>query len=362
MCWRNTVFTFGCVCMALCGVTWAEADSNTNRQLKKVLERFPQADANGDGVLTLSEVKTFRQKVRSRAQQRREAKVGLNRLKPTFADVKYDKHARNVLDIYLAESKKPTPVVVYIHGGGFVGGNKRSVNPYIVKQCLASGVTVATIHYRFLKDAPLREILRDSARAIQFLRYHSKKYNIDKMRIASYGGSAGAGTSLWLGSHKDLTDPNNADPVLRESSRLSAAGSLNGQFTYDFEKWEAVLGKYPGRDNRLSPKVMAIYGLADAEEVDSAKGRAIRADLDMHGLLSKDDAPVFVYTAGKNTDPTDHGHYVHHPRHSIAVRDRCREVGLECMMLLKADDPKLTGQIVNKRMLAFFFKHLKVSK
>jgi len=235
---------------------------------------------------------------------------------------------------------------VYIHGGGFVGGDKRGVNPAIVKKCLESGVTVAAINYRFLRHTSLPNILRDSGRAIQFLRYNSGKYNIDKKRIASYGGSAGAGTSLWLASHKDLADPKSKDPVLRESSRLSAAGSLNGQFTYDFEKWADFIGEYPGTRDNMSSKVMGL--------------KAIRADLDMHGLLSKDDAPIFLYTAGKNAEATDHGHYVHHPRHSIAIKKKCKQVGVECLMLLRAEDPSLDGNKVNEKMLEFFFKHLKV--
>ena len=41
-----------------------------------------------------------------------------------FKDVKYGDHKRNSLDIWLANSKEKTPLLIYIHGGGFVGGNK----------------------------------------------------------------------------------------------------------------------------------------------------------------------------------------------------------------------------------------------
>ena len=43
---------------------------------------------------------------------------------PTHRDVKYGPYDRNVMDVWLAESDKPTPVLVSIHGGGFSGGNK----------------------------------------------------------------------------------------------------------------------------------------------------------------------------------------------------------------------------------------------
>ncbi|MEQ1830195.1 MAG: hypothetical protein ABL921_29830, partial [Pirellula sp.] len=52
-----------------------------------------------------------------------------NRANPTRQDVAYGPHERNVLDFYQAKSDKPTPLVIFIHGGGFVGGNKNTVSP-----------------------------------------------------------------------------------------------------------------------------------------------------------------------------------------------------------------------------------------
>ena len=51
-------------------------------------------------------------------------------VRPTSPDVKYGPYARNVMDVWLAKSDKPTPVLVSIHGGGFSGGNK-SVGPWL---------------------------------------------------------------------------------------------------------------------------------------------------------------------------------------------------------------------------------------
>lgn len=47
------------------------------------------------------------------------------KLAPTYKDVAYGPHERNVLDVWLAESATPTPLVVYIHGGGFQGAARR---------------------------------------------------------------------------------------------------------------------------------------------------------------------------------------------------------------------------------------------
>src|SRR5262245_16722247 len=70
-------------------------------------------------------------------------------LKPTHADVKYGPHERNVFDLYLPESDKPTPLVLFIHGGGFRAGDKRGLNAAEGKAYLDAGFAVAAINYRF---------------------------------------------------------------------------------------------------------------------------------------------------------------------------------------------------------------------
>ena len=216
----------------------AELGDLTPERLEQLRKKYPEADANKDGKLTVDEAIAYAAKARSKKT------TGNNLPKPDFADVKYGPHERNVLDLWQAKSDKPTPLVVFIHGGGFRAGDKSQASADMIKVCQENGVSYMSISYRFLPDAPVQDIMRDCARAIQFVRLHAKEYNIDPKRIASYGSSAGAGTSVWLAFHDDLADPKNADPVLRESSRLSAAGSINGQATYDLPEWEEQIGKF----------------------------------------------------------------------------------------------------------------------
>ena len=69
---------------------------------------------------------------------------------PTEANVKYGDHERQVLDFYKAESNTPTPVVFFIHGGGWQNGDKKGVGN--VKQFLDKGISVAAINYRYVKQ------------------------------------------------------------------------------------------------------------------------------------------------------------------------------------------------------------------
>ena len=156
--------------------------------------------------------------------------------------------------------------------------------------------------------------------------------------------------------HDDLADPDSEDPVLRQSSRIVAAGSLNGQFSYDFFQWESVLG-LPA-ENFYSRDV-SFYGLATFDEAETEKGKQIRADVDMRGLITKDDPPVFLFCHREGGPPKNRGHYVHHPKHSIAIKERCDEAGVEVEMYLPKMGSPPPGN-ANQAMRTFFFKHLKV--
>ncbi len=151
-------------------------------------------------------------------------------------NVAYGPHARNVLDFYPAKSDQPTPVVLYIHGGGWRGGDKK-INP---RPFLDKGISVVAINYRYVQNGveekvepPVKAPLGDAARALQFIRSKAKEWNLDKTRIGATGGSAGACTSLWLAFHADMGDPKSEDPIARESTRLTCAAVNGAQVSLD---------------------------------------------------------------------------------------------------------------------------------
>jgi hypothetical protein len=252
----------------------------------------------------------------------------------THANVTYGSHKRNLLDIWLVDSDKPAPLVIYIHGGGFVGGDKSKIyDSEDIPKFLKAGVSFATINYRYRTGEPrgVRACLSDSKRALQFIRSKAKEWNIDKKRIGAYGGSAGSGTATWLAFHDDMAEPDNPDPVLRESTRLAVVGALATQATYDVLQWREILGMEPdpeayGASLRLA---VAFYGLKSPDELTGPHGRAIRADLDMLDLMSKDDPPLYVSNRMKGGAPENRGHINHHPLHAVALKKRAEEVGLE---------------------------------
>ena len=205
---------------------------------------FRRIDRDGDGFVTKEEDSVFREE-RARARGAGQgAPAGGQRIEPTAANVAYGPHERNVLDFWQAGSDTPAPVLVFFHGGGFRNGSKEGVNGRLLKLCLDGGISFAAANYRLSGQAPYPAQMHDSARAIQTLRHRAAEWNIDPDRIAAYGGSAGAGISLWLGLHDDLADPASEDPVARLSSRLTCAIGLQAQCTYDPREIRAIV---PGR-------------------------------------------------------------------------------------------------------------------
>src|SRR5262249_56204710 len=95
------------------------------------------------------------------------------------------------------------------------------------------GVGVGAMKYGVRNAAAMPAAYLDCARALQFLRHHATKWDLDPRLVASTGGSAGAGTSLWLAFHDDLADPKGDDPVARQSTRLICTVVSNGQSSYD---------------------------------------------------------------------------------------------------------------------------------
>ena len=96
------------------------------------------------------------------------------RVRPSHADVAYGEHPQQRIDVYLAEADKPTPLVLYIHGGGFRGGSKSGVNP---RPFLDAGISVASIEYRFVQHDRLPAAHHDCRRALQFLRSKAGEWN-----------------------------------------------------------------------------------------------------------------------------------------------------------------------------------------
>lgn len=278
---------------------------------------------------------------------------------PTFADVKYGPHERNVLDFYQAKSPdgRPTPLLVVIHGGGFVAGDKRAHNRNLIQDPLDAGISVAAINYRFVngKDVLFPIPQHDGARAVQFLRTKAKEWSIDTKRIACLGGSAGAGISMWIGFHEDLADPKSDDPVLRESTRIAAIGTLGGQGTYD----PIVIKELVGGRAWEHPSVFLVYGVKWTDELlnPTPENKKLYDEASAITHLTKDDPPLWMlYSEPDIVPPADSkpGAFIHHPNFGKQLKKKMDELGIENVYVHTGDGPK--GRNLTKEFVEFLEK------
>ncbi len=101
------------------------------------------------------------------------------------------------LDLYRADGPGPAPLVIFVHGGGWTIGNKRTTAnfidfPGVLAKLAASGISVASVEYRLSGEAPFPGAVLDVKAAVRYLRANSERLGIDPDRIAIWGGSAGA--------------------------------------------------------------------------------------------------------------------------------------------------------------------------
>ena len=312
----------------------SERTSENDRRLEKALQRFPGADADKDGVLTAVEARAFledRRAAAERSKTRQQAALK-NRPAPTYANVKYGPHERNVFDVWLPEgsaSNKPPAVFVFFHGGGFIAGDKSNFDP---RPYLEQGYAVVSSNYRFVNghDVIAPVPMQDCARALQHLRYKAGEFGIDPTRVAVSGGSAGAVITMWIAFKDDMANPASADPVERQSTRVSCIVPKSGPTNLD----PAWIRTNIGGSKEVHSSLPLFFGTTDGD-CSSEEVTAIIADASVINHASADDPPTLLLYRGELDNvplPADasQGQVIHHPYFGKVLKDKLDALGVEC--------------------------------
>ena len=259
---------------------------------------------------------------------------------PTKANVHYGNHERQVLDFYKAKSDKPTPLVFWIHGGGWTSGDKRNVPD--LERYLNAGISVVSINYRYTWQAenafiepPVKWPLDDAVRALQFVKSKAKEWNIDKRLIAASGSSAGGTSSLYLAFHNDLANPKSKDPIARESSRVNCAAVRHPQTTLDPQQ---MIEWTP--NSTYGGHAFGFTNSSDVKLRDAFFNKFLaKRDSVMHWiktyspyeLVSEEDPDVYLFypsgapSIGKpQKDPT------HTSNFGLKLKEHCDKLGVQC--------------------------------
>lgn len=192
------------------------------------------------------------------------------------------------LDIYepTTPAAKPRPVVVQIHGGAWVLGDKREQGLPLLYHLAAQGWVGFNVNYRLSPGATFPEHLIDIKRAIAWIREHADEYNIDPKFIAVTGGSAGGHLSA-------LTALTSNDPRYQpgfEDADTSVQAAVPFYGIYDFTDKLRLLGK-GFMSKFLEPVVMKAFLDEESEKFHAASPLSI---------LHADAPPMFIIHGDKD--------------------------------------------------------------
>lgn len=328
----------------------AQTKAPTAAQLKRQLQRFPEADANRDGILTEQEAREYR----SGRQKGKAAKPSEGQAEAARqSDVAYGPHERQRLDLWRAKSDKPTPVFIFFHGGSFKAGDKSIVTGRpIFQECLEAGISVVSANYRFSSDAPYPAPMLDGARAVQFVRSRAQEWNLDPQRIAVSGSSAGATLALWIALHDDLAVAGSDDTIARFSTRVTCASPHSGTAGLAAAYFQRHAGVA-----RQGAALWQLFGAASQAEFDSPAKQALAREASPLTHATADDPPLFLTYQGAAAEApfapdAAQSNWIHHVCLGLPLKARFDELGKECVLHDTARPPTAGEEI------AFLKKHL----
>ena len=210
-----------------------------------------------------------------------------------YRDLAYDTHGKsNTLDLYVPEnSAGPLPLVIWIHGGAWLAGNKDDGGPAI--RLLPHGYATASINYRLSQEAIYPAQIEDCKAAVRYLRANAKRYNLDPDRIGVWGRWAGGHLVALLGTTGDVKALEGKGPNQEVSSRVQAVSDLFGPT--DLSKIAAQSGKQivMKHDGPDSPGAKLLGGPIESNFDKAQKANPI-------AYITKNDPPFLILHGDKD--------------------------------------------------------------
>jgi acetyl esterase/lipase len=212
-----------------------------------------------------------------------------------LSDISFLGEARKEkLDLYFPNGPRrlDRPAVVFIHGGGFTGGDKAEYRSASVSADLCrAGYVVVSCNYVLgpkSKEGVWPQNIKDCRDAVRWVRAHAKELGVNPDKIAVAGGSAGGYLALMVGLSDDKTGPG-GDPAAKHSAKVSAVIDMYGVVNFSKHGKGDVVGATSAEQKAYLPElqcdaqdpaVLILHGTADTT-VDitqsDAMAKALRA-------------------------------------------------------------------------------------
>jgi acetyl esterase/lipase len=254
-----------------------------------------------------------------------------------------DTHEKHLLDIYLPKkSIGKIPLVVFIHGGGWLSNDKYADIGYMkstVSEILESGFALVSIDYRFSTEAIFPAQMLDCNAAISFLLDNADKYHLDMKRMVIMGFSAGGHLASMVG----LANNNNVEAFYLPGSNKD----FKPRGVVDFYG-PADLTLFPGADNAKSPEGILI-GAAPLDRPDLAKNASPVSFVDTND-------PPFLIIHGEKDDLVS-------PRQSHLLHSWLSVKGVPSELIIVKDAPHFGSMFdveeIRTKVMGFLSEHLK---
>lgn len=248
------------------------------------------------------------------------------------------------LDLYLRDTKDnaPLPVVVWAHGGGWIGGDK---SPTPAARLVAAGYAVASVEYRLAGEAPFPAQLHDLKAAVRWLRANAASYNLDAAHIGAWGNSAGAHLASLLGTTGGVTALEGEEGNPGQSSRVQAVADFYGPI--DLMRMDATATKPKSDASDLAEAVL--LGGRMSQSADKAKAA------DPMTYITSDASPFLIVqgTADKIVPPRQSEFFQIALKHA-GVEDDLEYVPGAGHFMAQVQTPAVAEMVTN-----FFDKHLR---
>jgi acetyl esterase/lipase len=281
-----------------------------------------------------------------------------NHIRRKYLDIPYAMLSPSQkLDIYLPdEGEGPFPVILSIHGGAFMGGDKADLQILPMLEGLKRGYAVVGINYRLSWEAIFPALVHDVKAAVRWARANAQWYYFDPERIAAWGGSAGGYLSTMLGTSDCI-------PELEDLNLGYPDQSSNVQVVVD---WFGPTN-FLTMDEHLTASGMPPMEGMEHNGINSPESWLLGAEITQVPELVKaanpvtyirDHAPPFLIQHGVK-DP------VVPVQHSIelaeALKDACGndKVTLDLIDGAAHGDPKFASPLNVKKVLDFLDRYLK---
>jgi len=248
------------------------------------------------------------------------------------------------LDLYLPKSARPLPLIIWIHGGAWLSGDKERCP---AAQMTARGYAAASLNYRLSHQAVFPAQIEDCKAAIRWLRAHAKEHNLDPNHFGVWGSSAGGHLVALVGASGGVKKLEGAvGGNLEFSSRVQAVCDWFGPTDFTQMETHALTpGKPFSHDAADSPESRLIGG---ALQENKDKARAANPIT----YVTPDDPPFLIMHGDR--DPL----VPHHQ--SVLLETALKKAGVEVTFhTVKGAGHGFGGPEIMRMVETFFDKHLK---